>query len=324
VEDLMRAVAEQMAWESLQSDYDSGTLDLARSQYQQVIARAKEAKEAVEQRLLDAYQWLLVPHQPEPGGPIVWSELKADGAGGLVARAGAKLDQAGALYTTYAPALLRLTLDGPLSSLWESGWVEAGRLWNAYSRYLYLHRLKDETVLLSCVQGGPASTTWGSEGFAVAEAVDPRHPGRLAGLVAAAGFAPAVRETTLVVRPDVARSQLEAEAATTEESTGPATAPSPGEHSGERVPGPAGGHTEPPVKQRFYGLARLDPARMSRDASRLAEDVVAHLNALDGTQVEVTVEVKATNAAGFPEAVQKLVDENCAALGVHDRGFEPE
>jgi predicted AAA+ superfamily ATPase len=328
VEELMRAVAEQMAWESLQSDYDSGTLDLARSQYQQVIARAKEAKEAVEQRLLDAYQWILVPHQPEPGGPIAWSELKADGAGGLVARAGTKLDQAGALYTTYAPALLRLTLDGPLSSLWESGWVEVGRLWDAYSRYLYVHRLKDENVLLSCVQAGPASTTWESEGFAVAEAVDPRLPGRLVGLLASVGFATAARETTLVVRPDVALAQLEAEAAAPGKGVGSTSGGIGGAASGSSpeggAPGAAGAQAGSPVKGRFYGSGHLDPARMSRDASRLAEDVVAHLYALDGTQVEVTIEVTATNPSGFPEAVQKLVDENAGALGMHDRGFEPE
>lgn len=76
--------------------------------------------------------------------------------------------------------------------------------------------------------------------------------------------------------------------------------PSLDENPNDRVGGHPGGDAGPSVRRGLYGPARLDPARLSRDASRLAEEVVAHLYALDGTQVEVTIELTTTNPAGFP------------------------
>jgi hypothetical protein len=66
----------------------------------------------------------------------------------------------------------------------------------------------------------------------------------------------------------------------------------------------------------------LDPARMSTQARDLAGDLFANLNALDGTTVEVTIEVRATNPDRFPESLRKLVKENADALGMRDQSFE--
>ncbi len=41
----------------------------------------------------------------------------------------------------------------------------------------------------------------------------------------------------------------------------------------------------------------LDAARVRRDASGVAEEVIAHLDGLVGAKVTVTLEIKAENAA---------------------------
>ncbi len=331
VEELLAAEAEHLGWRSVVDD--AGVLDLAPQQHQQATSRAGEADQAVLGRLAETYQTLLVPRLGAPTDAVTWQEVKVDGQGGLVERAGRKLVDVGALYVTYPPVLLRLALDGHLRPLWDSGSVPVGALWQAYVRYLYLHRLRDVDVLFRCVEDGPASTVWADEGFAVAETMDPRVAGRFAGLVAGAR-AGAVRETTLVVDPDAANAQMAAEVAASETEASLASGDSldelggdggtlAGGGGGRGGPGRAGGGPAGPlVLRRFYGVAALDPGRLARDAGRLAEEVVSHLNAIDGTDIEVTIEVTATNPAGFGEPVRTLVSENADALRLRQHGFE--
>ena len=43
--------------------------------------------------------------------------------------------------------------------------------------------------------------------------------------------------------------------------------------------------------KRFYGTATLDSTRVGRDASRIADEVIAHLAGLLGAEVTVTLEI---------------------------------
>ncbi|PZR80631.1 MAG: hypothetical protein DLM65_07565, partial [Candidatus Aeolococcus gillhamiae] len=218
-----------------------------------------------------------------------------------------KLVHGGGLYVSYPPVLLRLQLDGPLGALWESGRTTVNEVWEAYARYLYLHRLRSIDVLCACVASAPASTAWESEGLAVAEERDAR-TGAYVGLVAGGGVSDA-RGTTLLVRPSEALAQLEAERRV---EAGPA---GEAEEDGLAVAGLA-------RAQRFYGVVSVDPDRLGRDAGRIAQEVVAHLNALVGTEMEVTIEVRATKEDGFPDEVVNLVNENADALRFRAHGFE--
>jgi predicted AAA+ superfamily ATPase len=305
VEDLGQAAAEFLSWNEIVGEAEA--LNLDPHQEGQARTRRDESNRTVDLRLADAYQWLLVPRQPEPTGAIEWEEVKADGQGELAERAGRKLIHGGGLYVTYPPVLLRLELDGPLAPLWESGDTTVNQVWDAYARYLYLHRLKSIDTLCATVASAPASTTWVTEGVAVAEARDPRS-GTYAGLVGAASAASA-RGTTLIVRPDVALPQLESE-----------RAPSSVETRATDEAGEA--KLEPARLRRFYGVITVDPDRLGRDAGRIAEEIVAHLNGLLGTSTEITIEIRSTNGEGFPDHIVKLVNENAAALRLKHHDFE--
>jgi len=52
--------------------------------------------------------------------------------------------------------------------------------------------------------------------------------------------------------------------------------------------------------RRLGGTVRLDPARVGRDASRIAEGVIAHLTGLVGAHVEVTLEIAADERVDLP------------------------
>ena len=79
---------------------------------------------------------------------------------------------------------------------------------------------------------------------------------------------------------------------------------------------------EPRPLRRFHGSVRLDPMRLGRDAADIAREVVQHLTALAGSQVEVTLEINAQLADGAGDGLVRTVTENCRTLKFTDYGFE--
>ena len=74
----------------------------------------------------------------------------------------------------------------------------------------------------------------------------------------------------------------------------------------------------------FYAVARLDPERYQRDFAKLAAEVIANLAGFLGTDIEISVEIKATNPEGFPDHVTRTVTENARTLRLDSYGFETE
>ena len=66
------------------------------------------------------------------------------------------------------------------------------------------------------------------------------------------------------------------------------------------------------------------PTRVGRDASRIADEVIAHLSGLVGAKVTVTLEVEAEIPSGAPDHVVRTVTENSRTLKFTSQGFEKE
>jgi hypothetical protein len=69
---------------------------------------------------------------------------------------------------------------------------------------------------------------------------------------------------------------------------------------------------------------QLDPARVGRDAGRIADEVIAHLSGLVGSSVTVTLEIDVDVSGGVPENVVRTVTENSRTLKFGSYGFEQE
>ncbi|MEW6750478.1 MAG: Swt1 family HEPN domain-containing protein [Candidatus Latescibacterota bacterium] len=82
----------------------------------------------------------------------------------------------------------------------------------------------------------------------------------------------------------------------------------------------------PPSRRarRYHGTVKLDAARVGRDASQIAEEVVAHLQGLPGARVTVTLEIAAEIPEGAPDNVVRVVTENGRTLEFDSQGFEVE
>ena len=313
LEELERGSAEYLAWKEIEDRRAELNLDVF--QTNQASSKRADADRAVDLRLAETYHWCLVPDQPDPTGPVQWEHIKADGQGSLAARTSRKLVNTGSLGVAYAAELLRglLSEGGVLSSMWADGHTTVNALWDAFARYPYLPRLKNMDTLFASVRQGANPNAWEVMGFAVAQALDAA-TGRYIGLTTH-GDEATVIGTTLVVRPDVAAAQLGDEAPSDETS-------------GANGDGPTDDDSEEPgaddTLRRFYAVARLDPERYQRDFAKLAAEVIASLAGLVGTSVEISLEIKATNADGFPEHVTRTVTENARTLKLDSYGFETD
>ena len=79
-----------------------------------------------------------------------------------------------------------------------------------------------------------------------------------------------------------------------------------------------------PKPKRFHGTVVLDSARVGRDASRIADEVITHLVGLVGSNVKITLDIDAEIPAGVPDNVVRTVTENSRALKFGSSGFEKE
>lgn len=310
--DLEAAARQFLAWQSIVKD--PAALNLDDFQKGRAKDRCDAANTAVEQRLPETYLWLLVPEQPDPRQPMLWEEMKLTGSNGLAGRASKMLVGKGLLAVNWGGSLLRMDIDK--APLWRGDHVTVKQLAEDFARYVYLTRLKNTDVLLTAISDGASLITYELEGFAYADSYD-EVAGRYRGLRAADGR-PSVSMTGLVVKGSVAAAQFTREKAAAGATADGSVTPLPKEGSRGAAPAPA----KPALAKRFYASAALDPMRMSRDASRIAEEIVQHLAGLVDAKVEVRLELRAESAAGVPDNVVRTVTENCRTLKFDAAEFE--
>jgi hypothetical protein len=181
------------------------------------------------------------------------------------------------------------------------------------------------------MRDGVALLTWQSDTFAYAESFD-EAAGRYRGLRGGRMVHLSPEDAGLLVKTEVARRQMDAEVPP---PVVPGAATSGAGAGGDGVVGAAAadpsaagtGSTpagQPALARRYHGTVTLDPTRVGRDASRIADEVIAHLSGLVGADVRVTIEIDAEIPSGAPEHVVRTVTENGRTLKFTSQGFEKE
>jgi hypothetical protein len=228
-----------------------------------------------------------------------------------------RLESDGELIRQWAPIHLKAELD---KWIWkdEQPHVSLKAVWGYMATYLYFPRLTESKVLLEAVKAGLRTKDY----FGYADGVEGE---RYLGLVF--GEAPqmvVMDDTSVLVHREVAAKQKEQETPEISAEGGGAEGGA-GEGGGEEGSGgPKKPEPKPPVQRRFYGRARLKPARLGSSAGQIGDEIVQHLNALVGAEVEVIIEVHAKVPDGIPEHVARTVGENARALKFDEFAFEEE
>jgi predicted AAA+ superfamily ATPase len=327
MQDLEEAVRRFLAWQSILAEKEA--LNLDPHQVRQAETQRQAADGAVSARLPETYQWLLVPEQANPQAAITWQSVRLSGSDALAVRASKKLRSDESLVLSLGSTILRKHLDAV--PLWRGDHVAVKQLVEDFARYLYLPRIAGPEVLVQAIHDGVALLTWQADTFAYAESHDEseaRYRGLRGGQVVSL-----VRDSAgVLIKPEAARRQMDAEApaatsgaSTGGESVGGAKAEESGTSS-SGSPGAGGSSTATASKQarRFHGTVQLDPARVGRDASRIAEEVIAHLSGQLGTELTVTLEIDVSLPSGASDHIVRTVTENCRTLKFTSHGFESE
>jgi predicted AAA+ superfamily ATPase len=319
LQDLDEALRKYLAWSSIVAEREA--LNLDPHQARQAETQKQAADDAVTARLPETYQWLLVPEQSTPQAPVVWQAFRLTGSDALAVRASKKLRSDELLVASLGSTILRKHLDDV--PLWRGDHVAVKQLIDDFARYLYLPRVAGPEVLVQAIRDGLALLTWRTDTFGYAESYD-ETASRYRGLHGGHGVSVSADSAGLLVKPDVASKQLDAEAP-------PPGAPTPSPGPGGGDPGPRPGLGEvplaPPAAQqlrRFHGSVRVDSTRVGRDAGRIADEVIAHLAGQVGAEVTVTIEIEARLPNGATDQLVRTVTENSRTLKFDSHGFETE
>ena len=302
---LVEAVRESLAWTSIQKEADE--LNLDRQQTRQVTTSCEKANETVDLRLRAAYNWLLVPVQPDPLGHIELQAFRISGDDNFYERAARKLRNDGLLIYQWSPDILRMELD---RYIWndERGWeVQLKQLWEYLAQYCYLPRLSDSQVLIKAVQDGI-----GRLDAPFAYATGKNEKGEHTGIVFRSLGNVYFDNDSLIVHPDHLQEPPEV------------IKPLPTDDTEKPHPPEPEKPTEPAKKQftRYYGRVKIDPQRVNKEMGVIVEEVIERLTSQLGCEVEISLEVQADKPDGFEEGTVRTVNENSRTLKFDDFGFE--
>ncbi|MDL2285854.1 DUF499 domain-containing protein [Desulfococcaceae bacterium OttesenSCG-928-F15] len=310
---LKQEVRRFLAWKSIKADSEDLNLDAA--QNRETKNNLDRSSETVDLRIKEAYCWLLVPliDRSVDMKAIQWDPVRiSGGTESIVVKAARKMAQNETLISKWAPALLLMELD---NLLWrDKDSISIKMLWDYLATYCYLPRLASYEVLEDAIRTGVNSTEY----FALAAG---ESDGRFIDLKYNQNVGVIERSAFLVKRA-VAQTQIGGEGVVY-----PPHPPEPvldTEGGGVAEPGEPFSIPEPqPINNtHFYMSASLDNTRINRDVQNLVEEVIAHLTAVDGAEVKISLEVDVHAPKGISQQIVRTVSENCLTLKVKDFGFD--
>jgi hypothetical protein len=321
--DVMNAARDFMAWRHVSQHV--GDMGLSGFEERLVGERYRRATALFDQLLDEAYCWTLVPDQPDGSkAPVLTAIWTSSASQGMIERVSERLINNGKLATQQAPANIRLVLRQKLSRVWEErGSISVGELWGLYTKYTFMPRLRDRSVLVNGIRQVLDLENWMTSGFALATSVD---DGLFEGLAipgTKAGFGE-ITDATLLVVPERALAQLPPPSQTQAEGAGTGVPIDGGPASAES--GRAGTGTTLPFGRKdlpshFYGLLEIGGERYGKAFKDLQLEILPHLDDPD-TELEIIVEIRARRIDGFTADKQRIVTENARVLKFKDAKFE--
>ncbi len=306
-EALKLAIRDFLAWQSIQDERDELNLDA--QQRKQVAASLDKANETADLRLRAAYNWLLVPVQPDPLGAIEFQASKISGDDNFYDRAVRKLRNDGLLIYEWSPDMLLMELD---RYIWndERGWeVRVKQLWEYLAQYCYLPRLFDYGVMVKAIKDGVGRLD-APFAYATGKSEQSHHTGLVFRSLGAVYF----DDNSILVHPDHIVKPPEPKKTETELREEPKI--SGDKETGKTIELPKKVHS------RYYGRVEIDPQRVNKDMALIVEEVVERLTSQLGCDVEITLEINAKRPDGFDEGTIRTISENSRTLKFEHYGFE--
>ena len=321
--DVMSAARDFMAWRHV--SHHVSDMGLSGFEERLVGERYRRATVLIDQLLDEAYCWTLVPDQPDGSrAPVLTAIWTTSASQGLIEQVSERLIRDGKLAIQQAPANIRLVLRQKLSRVWEEkGSISVGELWGLYTKYTFMPRLRDRSVLVNGIRQVLDLGSWETNGFALATSADGGHFEGLAIPGTMVGFGE-ITDATLLVVPERALAQVPPPPQTQSEGTETGAPSNGGPASTES--GTAGTSATLPFGRKdllthFYGLIEIGSERYGKAFKDLQLEILPHLDDPD-TELEITIEINARRVDGFTADKQRIVTENARVLKFRDAKFE--
>lgn len=322
---LQKAVSDLLAWESIKTD--STRLNLDAAQNAETASNISRCNEAVRSRLNEVYCWLLVPSIDSGADmkTVIWDTDRLVGMEQIVPKAAAKMLQNEQIITKWAPSLLKMELD---NLLWkDDNHIQVKKLWEYLTTYCYLPRLANFSVLEATIRAGVAS----DESFAISSGISGERYSELKYNTTVLDVYPSdylvkVLVALKQINQDIRAKQQEQNDPNSDyvfpASAGGASVVREGSGTGYGEPITPVTPATPANDTHFFMSVKLDNTRVIRDLQKYLDEVITHLSTVDNCEVELSLEVSAHAADGFPQGTVRTVSENCRTLRVEDFGFE--
>lgn len=334
VDRLEAATRQYLGWRRVSDSADS--LDLSAQQLRQAKEKADQTDALVAALLREAYVWVVCPVQDDPRAPLALSASKITGTGRIATAISEKLRREEALIPDLDVSYLDHVLSQELNAVWErDGDVNVKTLWEWFTKFPYMLRLKNRQVLDDAVSGALLSL---SPTFAVARGKNSE--GSYVGLVIppdnSAHFT--VTDNTLLVPLEKAQNQVEAEEearrTVVAEPNGvtvddPAVVGDPTGNGAAGRPHSANSGSDnrtvlPPTQvgpRHYWASVELDGAGFSKQLIQINTEVLDHLRTA-GARLSVRLEIEAEADQEFDSSVRRTVSENSANLRFRSYGFD--
>lgn len=319
---LQTEVKRLIAWRSIISDAEE--LNLDGNQNREAQSNLNRSNDTVELRLKETYSWLIVPFIDQFGDmkSIQWEVSNiSGGTESIVTKAAKKMLQEEQVITKWAPALLQMCLD---DLLWrDSNDISIKKLWEYLSTYCYLPRLANYGVLEDAIRNGLPSTEFFalSAGYSNERYIDLKFNKPVLGI----NTSDLLVKTTVAMKQIVKEQERVVPGGQKDNDGGDDGSGKSGYDSGNTGEGDDGSRNEEPERPtntHFYMSAKLDNVRINKDVNTYVQEIIQHLNAVDGAEVELRLEVEVMAPKGMPSGTVRTVSENCRTLKVTDFGFD--
>jgi predicted AAA+ superfamily ATPase len=302
-----------IAWQSIKAD--SEELNLDATQIRETEQSIKRHNETIELRINETYSWLLLPYIDVELDvrKVQWNCQRINGSrDNCAVRAASKMRQEETVIVKWGPALLTMELQ---RWFWKNRpFIKIKDLWESLCTYCYLPRLSSYQVLEGAIQAGLAT----DEYFGVAEVAleDGSYLGlkfnTSSHLVDRSNFILTVDEVKKALQD---KKNEETDLGSSEVADNGELFPLPPKPSVVQPKQPTG-------PRHFYLSTKLDTTRYIRDIGKLNEEVLNHLLGLDGSSVEIRLDVQISFKEDVPNDTVRTVIENCRTLKVEDSGFD--
>ena len=305
-----RETRRYLAWDSIL--HGERRLDtLHGDRQQQAMDSLRSADRAVEAALVRAWRWALAPSQADPQrAAYTLSQFDCDpsGDGSIVDAAFRKLREEEAVVEEISANALATMLE---QRIWANDvygdHIAVDALWDLLANNVYLHRLRNLSVLYAAIDAGVQAGAFG-HGSAYDSDTQTYADPALRRPIRDDYVADELRG--VIVRREVIERQLAAqqEPTKTDGKQGETDDPQPGGGTPPTPPPAEYGPTRVSARKTLHGTISLD------EMSALESEIVRNLSDGDA-EVTITIAIEARNSAGFSQNLLSAVRQNCEQLG---------